>query len=44
MDFEPDLVVLTGDFVTGSSLTPWGKLGGFKPRYLEKLPEGNWNG
>lgn len=33
---EPDLIVLTGDFITGASLFAWGRLGGFKPRLFEE--------
>lgn len=33
---EPDLIVLTGDFITGASLFAWGRLGGFKPRLFKE--------
>ncbi|MDY6852136.1 MAG: metallophosphoesterase [Thermodesulfobacteriota bacterium] len=32
----PDLIVLTGDFITGASLFAWGRLGGFKPRLFKE--------
>jgi len=33
---EPDLIVLTGDFITGASLFAWSRLGGFKPRLFKE--------
>ena len=35
MSVRPDLVLLTGDFVHGSTRFLWGRVGGFKPRHYE---------
>ncbi|MFH1090112.1 MAG: metallophosphoesterase [Pseudomonadota bacterium] len=36
---QPDLIFLTGDFITGASLFAWGRMGEFKPKYLETCLE-----
>ena len=36
LECRPDIVALTGDFITASSLFAWGKIGGFKKSDLDR--------